>query len=306
MDNHALTELIHRERTAVLVVNARSRNGARHFYRIFDALHRRGIEVIAAHPVRDPAGLPEITRRAIGQGSRLIIVGGGDGTLSAVADAFVGTDAVLGIIPLGAGNSTARTLGIPPSINRAVDILLHGEVTEVDLGKIDDDYFVNTISVGLSAEAARRTPDWLKKYLGIMAYPVVGAIAFLRHRPFHCRLLTDRRQIVANVSEVVIANGRYFGETIVSPEASIRDGLLTVYVLEEMGNWTLVWWLFRYLILRKTEMPGARTFSVRELLIDADPPQSMDIDGEAIVSTPARISVVPRAVKVLLPRAGGI
>jgi len=301
MDNHALTELIHRERTAVLMVNVRSRSGARHFYHIFDALQRRGIEVIAADPVRDPSRLPEIASRAIGQDSHLVVVGGGDGTISAVSGFFVGTNTVMGIIPLGTGNSTARTLGIPQSINRACDILLHGEVAEVDLGKIDDDFFINTISVGLSAEAARRTPNWLKKYLGILAYPVVGAAVFLRHRPFHCHLQTDGRQIIANVSELVIANGRYFGETIVSPEASIRDGLLTVQVLVEMGKWTLAWWLFRYLVLRKTCMPGAQALSVTEIQLDADPPQYIDIDGEAILSTPARITVVQRALKVLLP-----
>lgn len=297
-----LTELIHRERTAVLIVNARSRYGARHFYRIYDALQRRGIEVVAAYPVRDPSRLPEVTRRAICQGPHLVVVGGGDGTISAVADAFVGTDAVIGIVPLGTGNSTARTLGIPPSINRAVDALLHGEVTEVDLGKIDDDYFVNVVSVGLTAETARRTPDWLKKYIGIVAYLLTGAVVFLRHRPFHCCLQTaDGRQVIANVHQVVIANGRYFGATVVSPEASIRDGLLTVQIIEEVGFWSLVVRLLRYLVLRRTDLPGARYFSVSDISIDADPPQYIDIDGEAIVHTPAHISVVPRALKVLLP-----
>jgi len=304
MDTHTLTELIRRERTAALVVNARSRSGARHFYHIYDALQRSGIEVLAAYPVRDPARLLAVTRRAIRQGSHLVVVGGGDGTISAVADAFVGTDAVLGIIPLGTGNSTARTLDIPRSLRRAIDVLLRGEAAEVDLGKVGDNYFINVLSVGLTAETARCTPNWLKQCLGMAAYLAVGATVFLRHRPIQCRLEMDGQRLIANVSEIIIANGRYFGETVVSPEATACDGLLSVHLVEAMGPGSLLWWLFRYLVLRRTRLPGARHFAVTEVVIDTDPPQYMDIDGEAIMHTPARITVVPRALRVMLPANG--
>jgi len=301
MDNQSLTDLIRRERTAVLIVNARSRNGARQFYHIFDALQRRGIEVTAAYPVRDPSRLPDVTRRAVHHGNHLVVVGGGDGTISAVVDAFVGTDVVLGIVPLGTGNSTAHTLDIPQSINRAVDAIVHGEVTDIDLGRIGDDYFVNVVSIGLTAETARHTPDRLKKILGKVAYLVAGARIFVQHRPFQCRIRTDGRQVIAKVRQVVVANGRYFGETVLSPEASIHDGLLTVHAVEEMRFWYLVWRLFRFLILRKPGLPGTHHFSVTEVRIDTDPPQPVDIDGEASASTPAHITVAPRALKVMLP-----
>lgn len=301
MDNHELTELVRRERTAVLVVNARSRSGARHFYRIYDALQRRGIEVIAAYPVRDPARLLPVTRRAIRQDSHLVVVGGGDGTISAVADAFVGTDTVMGIIPLGTGNSTARTLGIPQSIKRAVDGILRGTVTDVDLGKIGDDYFMNVVSIGLTAESARNTPDKLKKVLGKLAYLIAGGRVFLRHQPFQCHIRMDGRLISTRARQVIVANGRYFGETELSPDASIRNGLLTVYTVEERSRWHLVWRLFRFLILRKPGLPGLPPLNATEVWIDTDPPQPVDIDGEAMASTPVHLTVAPRAVKVLLP-----
>jgi YegS/Rv2252/BmrU family lipid kinase len=233
------------------------------------------------------------------------VAGGGDGTFSAVADAFVGTDAVLGLVPLGTGNSTAHTLGIPPSIRRAVDAIAWGEVADIDLGKIGDDYFMNVVSVGLTAETAQNTPDWLKKLLGKFAYLITGATVFIRHRPFLCCLQIDGRRVTAKARQVVIANGRYFGETVLSPEASIRDSLLTVHAVEEMDFWYLVWRLLRFLILRKPGLPGLLHFSVSEVSIDADPPQRIDIDGESTIRTPARVSVIPRALKVMLPAANG-
>lgn len=300
MDNHNLTELIHRERTAVLVVNARSRSGARYFYRIYDALQQRGIEILAAYPVRDPSRLPDVMRRAINHDSHLVVVGGGDGTISAVVDAFVGTDAVMGVIPLGTGNSTAHTLGIPQSIKRAVDAIVRGAVTDVDLGKIGDDYFMNVVSIGLSAEAARNTPDRLKKLLGKIAYLVTGARIFLRQRPFQCHIRMDSRLISAKVRQVVVANGRYFGETLLSPEASIHDARLTVHPMEEIHLWKMFWRLFRFLVLRKPGLTNLPPISATEVRIDADPPQPVDIDGEACATTPVHITVAPRAVKVML------
>lgn len=301
VNNRDLTELIHRERTAVLVVNARSRSGARHFYRIYDALQRRGMEIIAAYPVRDPSRLRDVMQRAINHGSHLVVVGGGDGTISAVVDAFVGTDAVMGIIPLGTGNSTAHTLGISQSIKRAVEAIVRGAVTDVDLGKIGDDYFMNVVSIGLSAEAARNTPDRLKKILGKIAYLVTGARVFLRQRPFQCHIRMDSRLVSAKVRQVVVANGRYFGETLLSPEASIHDARLTVHLMEEMHLWQMFWRLFRFLVLRKPGLTGLSPISATDVRIDADPPQPVDIDGEASATTPVHITVAPRAVKMILP-----
>jgi YegS/Rv2252/BmrU family lipid kinase len=286
----------------VLVVNTCSRRGARHFLHIYQALCRRGIDVVAAYPVGDPSHLREVTRNAFQHGTHLVVVGGGDGTISSVVDEFIDRDVTIGIIPLGTGNSTALTLGLPISIQRAVDVLVDGEVGEVDLGKIGDDYYVNVVAVGLTAETARHTPYWLKQLFGAASYIFAGLHVLLRHRPFQCRLQTDGQQIIAIVREVVIANGRYFGETVLSPEASIHDGLLTVHVVEEMNIPYLIWRLFRYLILRKPGLPGEHHFSATELQLDADPPQSIDVDGESVIFTPTRITIAPHALKVMLPR----
>lgn len=306
MDNDTLTQTIQHELTAVVIVNAYSRLGERHFQHILQALQQRGIRVVASYPVRDPGRLSEVTREAMRHGCHLVIVGGGDGTLSAVVDELAFKDIALGIIPLGTGNTTARSLQIPLTVEGAVNVLLEGSVREIDLGKIGDDYFVNAVSVGITAEAVRSAPYRLKRWLGELAYMLEGLRTSFWHRSFECHVRSPEEQFVSNVHQVIIANGRYYGDTLLSPDASFTDGKLIVHTIEKMGIFQLIWLLFCFLMLRKPALPGRHHFTTSSVELDADPPQSVDIDGESVVSTPAVISVVPRALKVFVPRTAGV
>jgi Diacylglycerol kinase catalytic domain len=100
-----LQQRIEAERSAVLIVNAHSRRGEALFEAARDALRRRGLTVSSAYAVRDPVRLPDTVREAIASGSPLVVVGGGDGTISSVVDYFAEHDVVLGILPLRTGNS---------------------------------------------------------------------------------------------------------------------------------------------------------------------------------------------------------
>ncbi len=118
-----LENSIKTNRRAVLVVNARSRRGARYYSEAKRRLVEKGWTLDAAYPVHRPERLPEIVRQAISQGHKFIIIGGGDGTISSVVDHFAYTDVVFGILPLGTANSFARHLSIPLQLDAAVDVL---------------------------------------------------------------------------------------------------------------------------------------------------------------------------------------
>ena len=188
-----LDEAIRAERRAVLVVNTRSRSGRDLYAEARQLLTRQGLRIEAAYPVRDPVRLPEIVQGAIAQGHKLIIVGGGDGTISSVVDHFAYRDAVLGILPLGTANSFARALGIPLDLAGAAEILTGGgKVADVDLGRINDDYFANTAAIGLPALVGRSLPHGLKRWFGKFGYILTGAVLFARHKPFRA-VLTEGR-----------------------------------------------------------------------------------------------------------------
>src|SRR5215217_8466252 len=108
-------------RLAALIVNTRSRSGERSFFRALDWLQELGVTLGPTYAVRDPVRLPETVRDVLDDGSeyRVLILGGGDGSVSSVVDFLAHRDVTLGLLPLGTANDFARTLQIPVDIEQA-------------------------------------------------------------------------------------------------------------------------------------------------------------------------------------------
>ena len=157
-------------RDAALIVNVHSRRGEALFTEARAKLEQAGVRLTAAHAVRDPDRLPEMVRSVVAQGAPMVIVGGGDGSLSGTVDELVGKGCVFGVLPLGTANSFARTLGIPLDLDGAVGVIASGRRRRIDLGLIDHDYFVNAASLGLSPMIGQTVPHKLKRYLGRIGY----------------------------------------------------------------------------------------------------------------------------------------
>ena len=114
----------------------------------------------------------------------LLIVGSGDGTVSQIAGRMAYRDTVLGFLPFGTTNNFARSLGIPPGLDAAVDVIVNGKVADVDLGRAGSRYFANVAGIGLSADVAASVSPWLKRRLGRTAYLLAGIRKLLRHHAF--------------------------------------------------------------------------------------------------------------------------
>lgn len=228
----ALQQEIRQSRRAVLVVNTRSRRGARAYSEARRRLAQAGMTLEAAYPVRHAERLPEIVREEIAKGRRFIVIGGGDGTISSAVDHFAYASVVFGILPLGTANRFARTLGIPLDLTRAIDVLVNGKVADVDLGKINDDYFANGSSIGMPAIVGRATRHSLKRLLGRGAYILVAATKFMHYQPFRCTVTIDGQQTSFDALDVRIASGGYQGGVLVAREANPDDGNMVVHISE--------------------------------------------------------------------------
>ncbi len=297
----ALENAIKSERRAVLVVNTRSRRGQRLYHSAKELLAAKGIILDAAYPVKDPARLPEIVAEAVAEGHRFIIVGGGDGTISSIVDRVAYRDVVLGILPLGTANSFARTIGIPLDIEGAVDVLCDGRVADIDLGKVNEDYFANAAAIGLPASIGRAMPPALKRWLGRAGYLLVAVTRLIRHQSFRCKLTEHGRTTSFDALEVRISNGNYQGGVLVAEEASVESRDLVVHVIKGTSAWTLaVVWLRNVLGLRQrpADLDIIRT---ADLLLETHPAQYVSIDGEAVTQTPVRISVAREALLLMVP-----
>ncbi|MEO5971868.1 MAG: diacylglycerol kinase family protein, partial [Sphingomicrobium sp.] len=154
---------------AILIVNAASRSGADAFSEARAKLTAAGVELIDAKAVKQPKRMGAAVKAAIKR-APMVIVGGGDGSLSSNIEHFMGSDTVFALLPLGTANSFARTLGIPLDLDGAIAVIADGEARAVDVGCINGDFFLNAAALGLAPKVAETVPYGLKRRLGRLGY----------------------------------------------------------------------------------------------------------------------------------------
>lgn len=152
------------------------------------------------------------------------------------------------------------------------------------------------------ADVARSTPRWLKRYLGRLAYGVVGSILLLKDRPFQARLISQDRQTTVTTRQVFVANGRFQGARVIAPEAHVDDRQLLVVTLGEASRlrWLRRW--FSFVVVKQRTPPKGEWFVTTAVTIDTTPRQYIDVDGETTTQTPARFSLAPEALMVMVPQ----
>jgi diacylglycerol kinase family enzyme len=281
-----------------LIVNAQSRRGRDLFEQAKSLLEGSGIALDAAHALNRPDQLQATVKAAVDAGTAMIIVGGGDGSLSGSVDLLVGTPCVFALLPFGTANSFARSSGIPLDLAGAVDVIANGRRRAIDLGMIDGDYFCNVAAIGVAPLIAETVPHWLKRWFGRIGYVSWAAISLVRFRPFE--LIIDGEHVFA--TEVRIANGRFQGGTELIDEADPRSGELVVQAVIGRSRYSLLKsWTASILRLpwRKTL---TREFHGREFKIETIPPLPISIDGEILAHTPVTASIAVRCVDMAVPR----
>ncbi len=297
---------------AAVLVNVHARSGEAALVGAMRALAARGIEVALSRELDEPARIPALVEEALAAGATRLVVGGGDGTISSVADAARGR-IVLGVLPLGTGNDFARSLGIPADVEGACGVIATGRVARLDAGRIDGRLFLNAASLGVSAALTHRLKPAVKRRLGRLAFPLAAAAGSWGHRSFRVRLETDARTLDLAVLQVVIGNGRFHGGGhLVAPEATLADGRLDVYAILAAGPPGAAGRARDLFALARV---GAKTAAgthvddpaviherTTRLILTADPPQDIDVDGELGARSPAAFAVEPGALPILVPR----
>jgi YegS/Rv2252/BmrU family lipid kinase len=292
---------------AALVVNTGSRTGTDAYKAARDRLTDLGVPLTDTFPVTDGARLPETVHAAVEDGCDLVVLGGGDGTISASVDQLVGRQVVLGVLPLGTANDFARTLQIPFDVDQACDTIAHGKVVDVDLGLAGDNYFVNVASAGLSVGVTRALSARLKSRLGPLAYPVATLRAYRQHEPFTARLEFpdgDNEPVeVDDLLQVAVGNGRHYGGgNVVAPDAGIDDHTLDVYAIRRgrMRDHVHNARMFKTGTFVEHDNVVHRT--TRRLMLRTEPGQQINVDGEVVATTPEEFTIARNALDVLVPQ----
>lgn len=291
-------------RQAVLIVNAMSRKGRDLFEEAKAKLAAAGVDLIAAHGLKDPRKLVPTVREALAAGAPMVIVGGGDGSLSMSVDEFVGKDAVFALLPLGTANSFARTMNIPLDLDGAIAVIAGGERRRIDLGMIDGDYFANCAAIGLSPMIAETVPHGLKRVGGRAGYLGWAAWKFLGFRPFRVTIGEGDTAETIDAVELRIANGGYHGGTELVESAEPDSGEIVVQAVIGNAKHRLVTSWAASLMKLRWRKQTLREFRGTALRITTDPPLPISIDGEVLAHTPVTARVARSVIEVAAPRTG--
>lgn len=286
---------------AALVINVSSRQSRRRMDEITAACEKHGITLASIFAVsKSGMSLEEAMRAAVASKAKLIIVGGGDGTISDAVDHLVGVKMEIGILPLGTTNNFARSIGMPESIDECIATIKQAKAKKVDLGKIEDEYFTNAATIGVSANIAANVTNKQKKYLGRLAYGVVGIKELLRHKPFYVRITDENANMEMSLEthQLVIANGRYHAGKAIATDASLTSRELVIFAL---GGRSKLSFLFRMIDFYSGRRKSIRHHSYilgRSVRIETEPGQKVELDGELKFVTPITLSVAPKAVRI--------
>jgi YegS/Rv2252/BmrU family lipid kinase len=287
---------------AILVVNAMSRKGADAFEEVSAKLEMAGVELIEAHAVTEPDKMDKVVIDAIAR-APMVILGGGDGSLSSNVDHFVGQATVFAVLPLGTANSFARTLGVPLDLDGAINVIANGRRKTIDLGIIDGDFFANAAALGLSPLIADTVPHKLKKYLGMVGYLIWAARVAFKFRPFRLRVTLDDGTLVKSwATEARIFNGTHHGGVELTETQTLDSGDIVIQAVTGKRLWGLAWsWFATLFKIRRRELTTTE-WRGKKLRLEARPRQKISIDGEIAARTPVTVEVARGAIEVAAPR----
>jgi diacylglycerol kinase (ATP) len=302
--------------TSVLVfVNREAGRGQGRAYlprmrRLFESL-----DVPAQFVETNSAGELESAARqaaAQNQNQRLLLAMGGDGTFQALANGVFGTDAVIGILPVGGGNDFAAALGLSSNPLKAAEQIVKGEPRTVDLVRVRTAdgrtrLYAGGGGMGLDAEAARHASGSFRRFPGRLRYIAAALRAVFERQPLRVRLEfpgSDHPSLEAPALVTCVLNTPTYGAGLrLAPEAAIDDGWLQVVLVEDMTTLEVLKLLPRLTASGELRTCRVKRWTVKSVRLSADRPCLFHGDGEILGPTPVEVEVVPRGAQVLFPAA---
>ena len=178
---------------------------------------------------------------AVAGGATRIVAGGGDGSINEIVAGLMRQPPerrpALGILPLGSANDFAHGLNLPMTPLAALELALTGSVRQVDIGKLDDEAFINVASGGFGAEITTSTPVALKRLLGGGAYSLMGMLKAWNYQPFEGHIRWPEGEARVPLFMLAIGNGcQAGGGQRLAPSAKLDDGLFELLFVRHFNS----------------------------------------------------------------------
>lgn len=271
----------------------------RRFERILSALIAEGVDV-DVRPTTKRGDAEAFAMSADPEKLDAIAVAGGDGTINEVVNGLGDKKLALAVIPLGTANVLAHEIGLGGTPCEIARTIATGRAQPISVGIVNGRRFVMMAGFGFDAHVVAQVKPAVKKFLGKTAYVLSTLKTLASFRFPRYRVIVDGESF--DVASAVIANGHFYGGTFVcAPDARLQDPSLHVVLFMKPGVLRTMRYAVWLALGRLTKLPDVKIVPATDITVervDAEPVQG---DGDILASLPARITLAPAALALLMP-----
>lgn len=304
------TAMVNRQHvTAILIANPTSGSYVHHAQYIADAVsylrnHGWQVELRLTQQAGDAR---KFAREAVEHHANVVVAVGGDGTINEVIQELAGSETALGVLPSGTINIWAREVGIPLDNIGARAVLVNGQIRRVDLGQINDRYFLLMVGIGIDGEVTHEVEKKPIKRLGVLGYSVIALWTGIGYRPFRVLLELAGRVIKLNALQIIIGNTQLYAGTMkYTWQAKCDDGQLDICIIRKQNSFARLALVLDFLLHREQRGQWVHYETGSVVKIYTRRPVAIQLDGDPFGYTtresPTIVKVVRGALKVVVPR----
>ncbi|MGG7177995.1 YegS/Rv2252/BmrU family lipid kinase [Clostridium paraputrificum] len=232
---------------------------------------------------------------------KYILIAGGDGTVDSVVNAMMdrGIDIPIAILPVGTANDFGKFIEMPHNIKDACKRILSTKPKAVDIGKINDKYFINVASSGLFTDVSQKTDVNLKNTIGKLAYYLKGLEELPNFRKLNVKLKSKEINYDGQMYLILVFNGQTAGNFKLANRADVMDGYLDVIMIKAVQVFEILPLFIKILRGEHLDSDKVIYFKTDDIVIESDEDIVTDIDGEKGPDFPLHIKCIKGGIKVL-------
>lgn len=269
-----------------------------------DLFNQNGVTA-KIHLAKSGAEIIDLAKKAVAGEAEIVVAGGGDGTISAVASEVCRTDKIFGVLPLGTLNNFSKDLGIPQNLEEAVEIIAANNVKKIDVGEVNGRIFVNNSSIGLYPHIVKRREKQQRLGYGKWRSAFWAALKMLVRSPFFAvRLKNETGVRIVKTPFVFVGNNEYEMDFFnIGRRARLDDGKLSVYFLHRSGRRGLFLLVVRTIFGRLKQTHDFEEINVEEITFETKKKRILvAFDGEvSTLQSPLHYKIHPKSLRVLVP-----
>ena len=230
-----------------------------------------------------------------------ILIAGGDGTVDSLVNAMKQKNIriPIGILPVGTANDFGKFINMPTDIQEACKQILDSKPVAVDVGKINDKYFINVASTGLFTDISQKIDENLKNTIGKLAYYLKGIEELPNFRRLKVKLSSKECSYEGEMYLLLVFNGKTAGNLNLATEAEITDGKLDVIMFKAIQVMELLPLFIKLLKGEHLDSDKVVYFKTDDVYIESSEDIVTDIDGERGPDLPLRIQCIKGGIKLL-------